>query len=78
MDDSLPASGDESLRDAVLRELLEDAATTDLEIEVEVASGVAVLRGKVQDMQDVDNAMGVAERIPGVVEVVDELTVVGL
>jgi osmotically-inducible protein OsmY len=78
MDDSLPASGDESLRESIQRELLEDAATTDLEIEVEVRRGVALLRGKVQDMQDVDNAMGVAERIPGVVEVVDELTVVGL
>jgi osmotically-inducible protein OsmY len=78
MDDSLPASGDESLRDAILRELLEDATTTDLDIDVEVSNGVALLRGEVRDMQDVDNASGVAERIPGVVEVVDELRIVGV
>lgn len=68
-------SPDLALEDAVRRELREDAATTDLELEVEVRDGVAYLRGTVQDLVDSDNAAAVASRIPGVVDVVDELRI---
>jgi osmotically-inducible protein OsmY len=67
--------GDEAIADAVRRELLEDAATTDLRVEVEVLNGVVRLRGTVQDAVDAENAEEVASRVPGVDEVVEELRV---
>jgi osmotically-inducible protein OsmY len=72
-EDTLP--GDEALAEAVRRELKEDAATTSLAVDVFVRRGVVHLRGWVPDMDDVDNAEAVAERVPGVREVVDELEV---
>jgi osmotically-inducible protein OsmY len=71
--DSQP--GDEALADAVRRELAEDAATTDLTITVVVRNGVVHLRGAVPDLDDADNAEAVAARVPGVVEVLEELDV---
>ncbi len=70
--------GDEALADAIRRELREDATTTDLRIEVLVQRGVAILRGQVPDVEDAENAEEVANRIPGVVEVIDELDVATL
>jgi osmotically-inducible protein OsmY len=67
--------GDEAIAEAILRELREDAATTALQIDVVVARGVARLRGRVPDVIDAENAEEVAARVPGVVEVVEELTV---
>ena len=67
--------GDEAIADAVRRELLEDAATTDLRVEVEVRNGVVRLRGTVQDAVDAENAEEVASRVPGVDEVLEELRV---
>jgi osmotically-inducible protein OsmY len=72
------APGDEALAEAILRELAEDAATTDLNIRVFVRQGVAHLRGEVPDLDDADNAEAVAARVPGVREVVEELDVAGL
>jgi osmotically-inducible protein OsmY len=68
--------GDEAIADAVRRELLEDAATTDLEIDVDVREGVVYLRGSVQGVTDAENAEEVAGRVPGVQEVQEELRVV--
>jgi osmotically-inducible protein OsmY len=73
-----PARGappDGWLEDMVIRELREDALTTDLGIEVEVANGVVTLRGTVPTLDDAVNAEAVAGRIEGVVEVVEELNV---
>ena len=70
-EDNLP--GDEALVEAVRRELKEDAATTSLDIDVFVRGGIVHLRGWVPGAEDVDNAEAVAERVPGVREVVDEL-----
>lgn len=67
--------GDEAIRDAILRELREDAATTDLVVEVKVLEGLATLRGTVQSVDDVENAEEVAARLPGVVEVSEEFDV---
>ena len=75
MDEVQPIQGDEDMRDAILTELREDAATTDLEIQVQVRKGVVRLRGRVTDMLDAENAAAVAERVPGVVEVLEELDV---
>ena len=73
--DSRP--GDEALADAIRRELREDAATASLVVHVEVRGGVAFLRGRVDDLQDADNAAEVASRVPGVRQVVEHLTVPG-
>jgi len=68
--------GDEAIADAIRRELHEDAATSDLAIDVEVRLGVARLRGAVSGLEDAENAEEVASRVPGVREVVEELEVV--
>jgi osmotically-inducible protein OsmY len=60
---------------AVVRELREDAATTDLMITVSAANGYVRLRGSVPTIDDADNAQEVAARVPGVVEVIDDLDV---
>ncbi len=67
--------GDEAIREAVRRELVEDATTTDLPIDVLVREGVVHLRGEVEDVEDAQNAEAVAARVPGVREVVDQLRV---
>jgi osmotically-inducible protein OsmY len=69
------APGDEALAEAILRELREDALTTDLQLRVAVREGVAYLRGEVPHLQDAENAEAVAGRVPGLGGVVDELTV---
>ncbi len=67
--------GDEAIADAIRRELREDAATTALAVDVAVYRGVARLRGTVQDIADAENAEEVAARVPGVLEVREELDV---
>jgi osmotically-inducible protein OsmY len=67
--------GDEAIVEAVLRELREDAATTELRLDVTAARGVVRLRGVVPDVSDAENAEEVAARVPGVREVIEELTV---
>jgi hypothetical protein len=71
--DLITAPPDELIRERVLHELREDAATTNLDIDVEVASGVVRLRGTVDDIEDVENAEEVAGRVEGVEEVSEEL-----
>ncbi|HEX2033291.1 MAG TPA: BON domain-containing protein [Chloroflexota bacterium] len=67
--------GDEAIADAVQRELREDAITTDLLIDVYVRQGVVHLRGRVQNVEEGEQVEEVARRVPGVVDVVDELEV---
>lgn len=69
------APGDEALTDRINAELHEDAATTDLEIDVTVQQGVARLRGTVPDLVDAENAEAVAADVPGVQEVRENLDV---
>lgn len=69
--------GDEAIADAVRRELREDAATTALVVEVEVLQGVVHVRGEVDDLDDVESVEEVAARVPGVIEVSEELSVAG-
>lgn len=70
--------GDEAIAEAVRRELREDASTTDLEIHVRVRRGIVHLRGTVPSVEDAINAEEVAARVPGVVEVREELEISGL
>jgi hypothetical protein len=65
---------DEGLEDLVHRELRLDASTAPLRFKVAALKGVVRLQGVVDDETDAENALAVAGRVPGVVEVVDELT----
>lgn len=82
MDDLADAVGyerrdDDEIGRDVLRELREDALTTDLVVHVNVRDGVVTLRGEVPSLEDAENAEAVAARIGGVVEVREELTIAG-
>jgi osmotically-inducible protein OsmY len=70
--------GDEAIADAVRSALREDSSTTDLQVDVAVEGGVVRLFGTVAGLEDVDNAEAVAGRVPGVVDVVEELQVAGV
>lgn len=71
--------GDAALAGAIARELRQDASTTDLVgIRVAVHEGVAYLRGQVPLLEDAENSEAVASRVPGIVEVVEELEVTSL
>lgn len=70
--------GDEAIADTIRQELREDALTTDLQINVLVREGVVRLRGSVPTIEDAENAEEVAARVPGVLDVVEELEVAGL
>lgn len=67
--------GDEALAHAIRRELREDASTASLQIHVEVRGSVAFLHGRVDGLEDADNAAEVASRVRGVRQVVEQLTV---
>jgi hypothetical protein len=68
------APSDEALEDLVHRELRLDASTASLHLKVGVVQGIVRLQGTVDDEMDAENALAVAGRVHGVVEVVDELT----
>jgi len=62
---------DEDIRDDVIRELREDALTTDLKLDIDVRHGVVFVNGTVQTLDDAENAQSVASRVAGVVDVED-------
>jgi hypothetical protein len=65
---------DEALEDLVHRALRLDASTAHLHLKVGVTQGVVRLRGPIEDEADAENALAVAGDVPGVVDVIDELT----
>lgn len=67
--------GDEAIAEAVRRELLEDSATTDLDVRVTVREGIVRLHGRVPYLEDAESAEEVASRVPGVLEVREELEI---
>jgi osmotically-inducible protein OsmY len=58
--------------------LREDSTTTALEIEVAVDEGIVHLTGRVPSLDDAESAEEVAARVPGVVDVEEELEVADL
>lgn len=73
-----PFRGDEQITEDVLRELREDATTTDLKVRVHTRNGVVFLVGEVPTMEDAENAEAVAGRVTGVDEVREELKVASI
>jgi hypothetical protein len=76
--DLLSAEGD--LNDLVREALRADSATSPFEDRVAIGTlgGRVVLRGMVPDIEDSENIVAVAERVDGVIEVVDELEIEAL
>jgi hypothetical protein len=74
-DESEEALSDDQIAARVRRLLRMDSATSMLRIHVAVKDGEVTLRGRVQTLEDTDNAAEVASRVPGVIDVVDELEV---
>jgi len=68
---------DDDLAEAVMRELRQDAISADVadQIRVHVRGGVVTLRGTVETLDDADEIAAVAERVDGVVEVLEEFTI---
>lgn len=64
---------DDELAEDVRLALLRDASTASLNIRVYVRNGIVYLRGRVQSIEDVDQAEAVAASVPGVIEVREEL-----
>jgi hypothetical protein len=73
-----PMPGDDEVKAAVVRELREDAMTTDLELRVEVREGDVTLRGVVASLEESEAALEIAGRVEGVGNVLDEIQVEGL
>lgn len=65
--------GDEALADAVRRELREDALTSHLHLDVQVRRGVVFLRGRADTIEETDDAADVAQRVPGIRQVVEQI-----
>jgi hypothetical protein len=68
---------DQEMHDRIHEALRADATTSPLadQIVVGTKGGKVVLRGVVEDLIDAENAVAVAERADGVVEVIDEIEV---
>ena len=75
---SFDARNDDDITQDVVRELREDALTIDLVVHVSTRAGVVTLRGEVPTLDDAENAEAVASRIPGVLEVREDLTITGM
>ncbi len=67
--------GDDAITQRVKHLLQLDAATSTLRLAARTVDGVVYLRGVVPSLDDTDLAAEVAARVPGVVDVVDEMTV---
>ena len=65
---------DEGLEDLVHRALRLDASTAQLHLKVGVSQGIVRVRGIIEDESDAENVLAVAGDVPGVVDVIDELT----
>ncbi len=74
-EDRAGTPGDDEITERVRDLLRTDAATSSLNLHVNTVDGVVYLRGQVQSLDDTDLAADVASRIPGVVDVVDEMRV---
>jgi len=65
---------DEALEDLVHRALRLDASTAHLHLKVGVSEGIVRVQGPIDDESDAESALAVAGDVPGVVDVIDELT----
>ncbi len=74
-EDRAGTPGDDEITERVRDRLRTDAATSTLTLRVHTIDGVVYLRGLAQSLDDTDLAAEVASRVPGVVDVVDEMQV---
>jgi len=74
-EDRAGTPGDDEITERVRDLLRTDAATSNLNLRVNTIDGVVYLRGLAQSLDDTDLAAEVASRVPGVIDVVDEMQV---
>jgi hypothetical protein len=79
-DEDHPSSalpGDDDITALVRAALLADSSTTEFAHRIRIATrnSVVILRGTVEDLDDSDNAVAVAQYVEGVTEVIDELRI---
>jgi osmotically-inducible protein OsmY len=67
---------DDEIAENVLNAIRNDAYTTDLDIDVTVENGIVYLRGRVNSLDDVEQAEEVAGSVEGVVDVEEELEII--
>jgi hypothetical protein len=69
--------GDDHITALVRAALLADSSTTEFARRIRIATrnSVVILRGTVEDLDDSDNAIAVAQYVEGVTEVIDELRI---
>jgi osmotically-inducible protein OsmY len=65
---------DEALEDLIHHALRLDASTAHLRLKVGVRDAIVRVQGIVEDESDAENVLAVAGDVPGVIEVIDELT----
>lgn len=68
--------GDEDIHDLALLTLRQDSLTSRYPLEVAVRDGVVHLRGQVPSVEDAEHAQWILGELAGVVDVVDDTTVV--
>ncbi|HBA82627.1 MAG TPA: hypothetical protein DCZ95_00905 [Verrucomicrobia bacterium] len=68
------ALGDQQITDDVIRRLQDDTVTGQTTFNVEVQNGVATVRGVIRNESVRGRALGIARGAPGVVDVVDGIT----
>lgn len=66
---------DSEIAEDVRLALEEDSATADLPIILFVREGIVFLRGEVASLDDIESAEEIASRVPGVIEVREELEI---
>jgi len=69
-----PLRGDEDLRDEALLLLHQDSLASQFPLDVEVENGVIRLVGRVQSIEDADYVTSLLDRLPGVVDIIDDTT----
>jgi hypothetical protein len=74
-EDEYLAISDDELTGRVTEALATDATTAALNVHVLVSNGVVTLRGNVEHLLDAEAAESVAGRVPGIVDVREELQV---
>lgn len=71
-----PVRGDEDIHDLALLTLRQDSLTSLYPLDIDVEQGIVRLKGQVPSIDDAEHAQWLLGELPGVVDVVDDTTIV--
>jgi hypothetical protein len=74
MERRAPYRNDADLEEEALLLLRQDSLTSRYNLAAEAGDGVVTIRGVVTDVDDAEHALSIVGEIPGIVDVVDEMT----